>query len=81
MFDADINSSWYVCDVPQQEQHAIVASYNIYKSDRVITLVDSKTGQLFAIYDQIMCAPITEKQAQQALADELRFEFDNEDDL
>ncbi len=81
MFDADINSTWFVCDVPEQEEHAIVASYNVYKGDRMITLVDSKTGRLFAIYDKIMCAPITEKQAKKALDDELRFEFDNEDDL
>lgn len=81
MFDADINSTWYVCDVPQQEQHAIVASYNAYRYNNIITLFDSKTGRLFTIYERLKCSTITEKQAQKALKGEMNFTFDDEDEL
>lgn len=83
MFDADINSTWYVCDVPEQEKHAIVASYNLYKQAgyNSVTLVDSMTGKLLSIFDftQVKCAPITEKQAQKAIAGEMKFIFDDEE--
>lgn len=79
MFDADINSSWFVCDIPLREEHAIVASYNVFQGSRYLTLVDSKTKEMFSIYEDINCAPITEKQAQKALDNELRFIFDNEE--
>ncbi len=81
MFDADINSTWFVCDVPEQEEHAIVASYNTYRDNNIITLVDSRTGRLFAIYDRVFCAPITEKQAQKALKGKMKFIFDEEEEL
>lgn len=78
MFDADINSHWFVCDIPLREEHAIVAKYNVFQGSRYLTLVDSKTGDMFSIYEDINCAPITEKQAQKAIANELKFVFDNE---
>lgn len=83
MFDADINSTWLVCDIPEQEEHAIVASYNVYQDIKYnrITLVDSMTGRLLSIFDftQVKCAVISEKQAQKVLKGEMRFIFDDED--